>query len=91
MIVPKYIKQKMHKIAELNQTANALMNDVEEWLKKQNIDTEAFRSGDGHSLEELEYGNDVTDVLCYRIENNLLGQDYYDNTEEKEVLLNGNY
>lgn len=91
MIVPKYIKQKMHKIAELNQTANALMDDVEEWLKKQNIDTEAFRSGDGHSLEELEYGNDVTDVLCYRIENNLLGQDYYDNTEEKEVLLNGNY
>ena len=80
MVVPKYIKQKMHKIAELNQTANALMDDVEEWLKKHGIDTEAFRSGDGHSLEELEYGNDVTDILCYRIENNLLDEKYYGST-----------
>ena len=68
MRVPKYIREKMHRIAALHQVAAADMRIVEAWLEKQGYDTEALRSGDGYSLEELEYGNDVTDKFCASLE-----------------------
>ena len=41
---------------------------VERWLEDNNIDVDEFRDGCGCSLEELEYGEDITEALCNRIE-----------------------
>lgn len=68
MKVPKYIKEKMHRIVALNQAAAAEMEDVEAWLEQKGFDIEALRDGSGCSLEELEYGVDIADDLCARIE-----------------------
>lgn len=71
MKVPKYIKKKMHNVARLSNLADREMQDVEEWLEKNGIDVSfenGIRDGSGCSLEELEYGNDITDELCERIE-----------------------
>lgn len=76
MKVPKHIKEKMHRIAFLVSEADRLMTDVEEWLKKKSGDTsfpDMLRDGSGCSLEELEYGNDITEELCERIEIQLEG------------------
>lgn len=68
MKIPKYIKNKMHRIAELQAQASDLMKEVEEYLLCHGFCIEAIRDGSGYSLEELDYGNDVTDVLCERLE-----------------------
>ena len=59
----------MHRIAELHTEATELMDEVEEYLISKGYDIEAIRDGSGASLEELDYGNDVTDKLCERLEN----------------------
>lgn len=68
MNVPKYIRDKMHRIARINAAADQEMRAVEFWLEKNGCDIEALRDGCGCSLEELEYGHDITDELCDRIE-----------------------
>lgn len=79
MRVPNYIKQKMHRVAHLNALAEQEMRNIEEWLESHGIDTSysatdggGLRDGSGCSLEELEYGNDITDELCERIERELV-------------------
>lgn len=73
MKVPKYIKAKMHRVALLNIAADKEMEIVEAWLERKGLDTsmEGLRDGSGVSLEELEFGNDITDELCARIENSV--------------------
>lgn len=72
MKVPKYIKEKMYKIARLNNAANREMVEIELWLEDHGIDTSVegeLRTGDGIGLDELEYGSGATiDELCERIE-----------------------
>lgn len=68
MKIPKYIRNKMHRIAELQSQSSALMKEVEEYLEKNGYDIETIRDGSGDSLEELDYGNDVTEALCQRLE-----------------------
>lgn len=68
MKVPKHIQDKMHKVAELHRKAADISADVDDWLVDHGFDIEGLRCGDGYSLEELDYGNDVTDILCERIE-----------------------
>lgn len=68
MRIPKYIKNKMHRIAELQAQSTALMRQVEEYLSQNGYDIETIRDGSGDSLEELDYGNDVTEMLCQRLE-----------------------
>ncbi len=70
MKVPGYIRYKMHRIASLCSQASALMREVEKWLEAHGVDTseEGLRCGDGCSLEELEYGIDITDLICDRLE-----------------------
>ncbi len=68
MRIPKYIKNKMHRIAELQAQSTALMRQVEEYLSQNGYDIETIRDGSGDSLEELDYGNDVTETLCQRLE-----------------------
>lgn len=70
MKIPNHIKQKMHRLARLQATANELSRELDSWLEKQGFDIEKLRCGNGISLEELNYGNDVTDELCDWIENN---------------------
>lgn len=61
MKIPKHIQDKMHRIAKLHSTANALMREVDEWFRQQGCDEAVIRNGNGMSLEELEYGCDITD------------------------------
>ena len=69
MKVPKYIRDKMHKVAELHRKAADMAAEVDNWFVDHGFDIDELRCGDGYSLEELDYGNDVTDILCERIEN----------------------
>ena len=67
MKIPKYIENKMRRALELYQKANFIMCEIEDYLaencKVENIDNilSPWRSGNGISLEELEYGNDIID------------------------------
>ena len=76
MKVPKYIKEKMHRIAKLTYEASQEMKIVESWLETHGIEISTqisgLRGGCGYSLEELEYGNDVTNELCKLIEEDFL-------------------
>lgn len=66
--VPEYIRRKMHRGAKLHAEASKLIKQVDEWFESRGYTPEILRCGDGYSLEELDYGNDVTDILCDRIE-----------------------
>lgn len=72
--VPAHIRQKMHQTATLVNRVAALSKSIEKWMVQQGLDPEDFRDGCGTSLEELEYGNDVTEELCTRIEASINGQ-----------------
>lgn len=68
MKVPEYIRRKMHRVAKLQAEAAKLTSQVDEWLESRGYAAENLRCGDGYGLEELDYGNDVTDTICERIE-----------------------
>lgn len=68
MVVPNYIRSKMHLCASHARQAAKYDLEVANWLEKHGIDAEDSSNGDGNSFEELMYGNDVTDELCARIE-----------------------
>ena len=68
MVIPKYIRSKMHLCARHACQAETYNFEVANWLEKHGIDVEDISDGDGSSFEELMYGNDVTDELCARIE-----------------------
>lgn len=68
MVIPKYIRSKMHLCARHACQAATYNFEVANWLEKHGIDVEDISDGDGSSFEELMYGNDVTDELCARIE-----------------------
>lgn len=68
MVIPKYIRSKMHLCASHAHQAATYNFEVANWLEKHCIDVEDISDGDGSSFEELMYGNDVTDELCARIE-----------------------
>lgn len=68
MIVPKYIQDKMHRAASHFQAGAAIMDEVNAYFAKHGLDPEKMRVGDGYSLEEIEYGNDVTDAVCSSLE-----------------------
>lgn len=68
MKIPKYIKNKMHAVVRYSRASDEAMQEVEDWLKRNGFSIEPLRDGDGRSLEELEYGNDIVDIICERIE-----------------------
>lgn len=68
MKVPKYIREKMHRIALHARMISDLDREVGIWLEQNGIDVEKLSDGGGSGYEELSYGNDVTDELCAQIE-----------------------
>ena len=68
MKVPKYIREKMHRIALHARMVSDLDREVGIWLEQNGIDVEKLSDGGGSGYEELSYGNDVTDELCAHIE-----------------------
>lgn len=74
MKVPKYIQDKMRRVAALERQAGNLMFEIEEWLyrngvTKEDLDNGGYlRCGDGISLVELEYGEDITELLVEKLE-----------------------
>ena len=48
-----------------------------------NAHLQDLRCGDGFSLEELDYGNDVTDAFCARIESG----EFLDHQRRGEELI----
>lgn len=68
MKVPEYIQQKMHRAAKLHAEASRLIRQIDKWFESRGYTPENLRCGDGFSLEELDYGNDVTDIFVERIE-----------------------
>lgn len=73
MKVPKYIQAKMHKVASLHKQANTIMKEIDVWFEQQGYSDEFLRSGNGIGLEELEYGEDVTDKLVKAAEEDFSG------------------
>lgn len=69
MKVPKYIRNKMHRAARLHAEAAALTSQVDQWFEGIGYKASDLRCGDGYSLEEIDYGNDVTDIFCERVKN----------------------
>ena len=80
MKIPKYIRKKMHRAAALHREASILAGQVDEWLESYGYRPEELRCGDGLSLEELDYGNDVTDAFCARLESGEFREDRGDLT-----------
>ena len=76
MKIPKHIQDKIHKVAKLHNQANAIMAEVNEWFKKQGYDDLFIRNGNGISLEELEYGNDITDDFVKAAEDDFSGAEW---------------
>jgi hypothetical protein len=70
MKVSKDIQNKMHRAARLFSQAQEIMKEVDNYFEKKGIDVEELRSGDGISLEELEYGTDITDQFVEWFEEN---------------------
>lgn len=68
MKVPKYIREKMHRIALHARMVSDLDREVGIRLEQNGIDVEKLSDGGGSGYEELSYGNDVTDELCAQIE-----------------------
>lgn len=68
MKVPKYIREKMHRIALHARMVSDFDREVGIWLEQNGIDVEKLSDGGGSGYEELSYGNDVTDELCAQIE-----------------------
>lgn len=66
--VPKNIRTKMHQLAKLTKKVGELDNEISEYFVSLGFDEENLRCGNGNSLEELLYGNDVTDEFCKHIE-----------------------
>ena len=54
----------MHKIAELSNKVKELSKEVDQYFIQNGFDIDELRCGNGRSLEELEYGNDITDRFC---------------------------
>ena len=69
MKIPADIKHKMHMAANHFAKGVKIMKEVDAWFEDKGINSEDIRSGDGFSLEEIEYGNDVTDKFCEWFEN----------------------
>ncbi len=61
MKVSKEIQKKMHKLASLCAQSSELCREINEYFEDKGYDIDELRAGDGTTLDELDYGNDITD------------------------------
>lgn len=83
--VPKEIQKKMNKIAELSNKANKLSKEVDQYFIDKGFDVEKLRTGNGRSLEELEYGNDITDEFCKDAEDGFSDSSMWDTDKMRAI------
>lgn len=69
MKVSKKIQNKMHKLAKLTAQASLLDREINEYFESRGYDIDKLRAGDGTTLDELNYGNDITDNFVYDMQN----------------------
>lgn len=67
MKIPKYVIDDMHRAAHHFAAGGEIMSRVDYWFETNGFNMEQLRNGDGRSLEELEYGNDVTDLIIQKL------------------------
>lgn len=59
----------MHKLAQLTSQAAVLDKEINDYFESKGYDIDKLRSGDGTTLDELNYGNDVTEIFVNDFEN----------------------
>ena len=69
MRISKDIQRKMHKLAQLTSQAAMLDRDINNYFESKGYDVDELRSGDGTTLDELDYGNDITATFVNDFEN----------------------
>lgn len=63
------IQNKMHKLAKLTSQASVLDREINDYFENKGYDIDELRSGDGCTLDELNYGNDITDIFVEDMKN----------------------
>ncbi len=75
--VPNDIRDKMHRLASLSAIREELLSDINDFFYQHISKTSGGRffvtshSGNEVSLEDLEYGKDITDVFCKILEDHI--------------------
>lgn len=69
MKVSKEIQNKMHRLAKLTRQASILDREVNEYFEGKGYDIDELRVGDGTTLDELNYGNDIKNLFVEEFEN----------------------
>lgn len=69
MRIFKDIQGKMHKLAQLTSQAAMLDREINNYFESKGYDVDELRSGDGTTLDELDYGNDITATFVKDFEN----------------------
>lgn len=69
MIVSKEIQKKMHKLAKLISQATILDREINDYFEMKGYDIDELRAGNGNTLDELNYGNDITDQFVEDMKN----------------------
>ena len=68
MKVSKEIQKKMHRLAQLTRQSAVLCAEINDYFESKGYDIDELRRGDGESLDELDYGNDITDAFVAKME-----------------------
>lgn len=76
MKIPKYIQDKMRRVAKLSAEVASIMSEVDAFFESKGFDTEFIRSGNGLGLEELELGNDIVNELVACAENDFQSSEW---------------
>ena len=69
MRISKDIQGKMHTLAQLTSQAAMLEREINNYFESKGYDVDELRSGDGTTLDELDYGNDITATFVKDFEN----------------------
>jgi hypothetical protein len=69
MRISKDIQRKMHKLAQLTSQAAMFDKEINDYFESKGYDIDELRSGDGTTIDELNYGNDITNTFVNDFEN----------------------
>lgn len=69
MRISKDIQGKMHKLAKPTSQAAILDREINDYFESKGYDIDELRSGDGTTIDELNYGNDITNTFVNDFEN----------------------